>query len=182
MWEVYFFVSFDLFNFFATTRGFSLRRTFCRVTRGAQSLSASSSPSTLAKACVKKFSRHNSLGIQIINFCMIFLHILLSACKCALSCHGWGLKLFILFKNLHCDNIPNLLPLRPFRTFNLSALCITSTSTMQAHFLCSNGYWLLAAFHFQTLIFISFRPFSTHLNNFTHFLLFSLKRASEFSY
>ncbi len=129
-----YFRSFDLFQFLFDNKK-PLLDVLCR-TRGDFSLSAKHVAYSCRKQCQAGIKL---LQIQIINF-MIFLHILMSACKSLSHVN------LILFQNLHCDNlILEFIPkLRHFRTFQpIESLCITSTTLCKPLF--SLFRWLLTS-------------------------------------
>ncbi len=133
---------------------------------------------SVLQGLLSSFRHKNSLQIlnhQFHDFCTF----LLSACKSLLSD---GLN-FILFKICIVITILDLSQkLRPFRNFSTlsKALCITSTTHASLYFLCSDSYWLLAAFHFQTLIFYILSPFIIHLN-FNALSVLNFKRFRRFT-
>ncbi len=76
-----------------------------------------------------------------------------------------GLETLYTVQNLHCDSDSWIIKTKTFQElFNpIESLHVLNNLIPKRYFLRSDSYWLLAAFHFRTLIFISFRPFIIHL-------------------
>ncbi len=151
MWKCIF-RSFDLFQFPFDNKKLYSGITLSVSTRGlSASLSASTSKRTLA-GLLSKVSRHKT-HYKYKSSISWFLHILLSACVVIMSD---GLKLFILFKNLHCDNDSWTIPkLRPFRNFstNISPLHYfhaTLCKPLTIFFVQIANIDFLLTFHFST--------------------------------
>ncbi len=154
----------------------------CRVPPEGLSASRLARPKrTLARLIVKVFlSYKNSLQIQIINF-MIFIFFFIFVVgmhkSLAIMSDSWN--------SLYCSKIciannswiyvpKTRLPFRNFSATPISPALLQQPYA-SLYSLCSDSYWLLAAFHFQTLILYPFAHLLfISLNNFTHFLFFLL--------